>query len=56
MESVQDIPTMSLPTKYELNPISGLSANARKLLEKSEAMKRWQFSGACVGQLNLNTI
>ena len=32
--------------KFELNPISGLSANTRKLLDQSEVRKRWGFSGA----------
>ena len=37
---------MSLLTKCELNPISGLSENARKQLNQSEGSKRCEFSEA----------
>ena len=36
---------MSWLTKFELNPISGLFANAQKLLDEPEAKKRQKFSG-----------
>ena len=36
---------MSLPTKFELDLISGLSMNAQKLLEQSDARKRQKYSG-----------
>ena len=35
---------MSGPTKFEPHPICGLSANAQKLLNQSEARKWWKFS------------
>ena len=34
---------MSLLTKFEVKPISGLSEYARTLLNKWEAMKQWGF-------------
>ena len=37
---------MNSPTNFELNPISGLSANAAKLLDQSQVRKRWEFSEA----------
>ena len=36
---------MCWPTKFKLNPISGLSANAQKLSNQSEARKRQEFNG-----------
>ena len=39
-------PIMASLTKFELNSTSGLSAKARKQLDKSEARKRWEFNGA----------
>ena len=45
-QSGQRRPLMSLLTKFELNPISGLSANARKLLDPSEVRKQWEFNEA----------
>ena len=33
--------TMSCPTKFELNPVDSLSANAQQLFQQSEARK-WQ--------------
>ena len=44
-QSALDRPIMSWPTKSQPNPTSGLSANARKLLDKSEARKQRKFSG-----------
>ena len=37
---------MSFPAKMEFRPISGLSANARKLLDQPRAMKRRKLNGA----------
>ena len=39
-------PKMGLSTKFELNPINSLSANAWKMLDQPEARKLWEFSGA----------
>ena len=37
---------MSSPTKFDLNQINSLFANAKKLFEKTEAKIWWEFSGA----------
>ena len=37
---------MNWPTKFDLNPINSLSANAQKLFHQSEARKGWKISGA----------
>ena len=39
-------PVMNWSTKFELNLISALYANARKLLDQSEARKHWGFRRA----------
>ena len=36
----------SCPTKFVLDPVSGLSENVRKLPHQSEAMHRREISGA----------
>ena len=43
---VLGISELSSPTTSELNQISYLSTNARKLLNHSEGRKRWEFGGA----------
>ena len=44
-ESGLGSPKMSWPTKFELNLIGVLFANARKVLEQSESRERRDFSG-----------
>ena len=44
--SCEGKPIMSWTSKFELNPINSLSANAQQVLDQSEARKCWEFIGA----------
>ena len=43
VNQVYEVPYQISPTKFELNLISGLSADAQKLLNQSEARKWWKI-------------